>query len=74
MIQSNQGFTSMIVRMQTGLTAEGKPSYKDKSYPRILPSVTQDDLYAVGEALMSLSAYRIHHIQRLDREEMVRLP
>lgn len=70
MIQSNQGFSSMVLRLQTGVTDKGAPVYKDKSYPRVLPTITQDDVYAVGAALVSLSSWTLHHIQRIDRQDL----
>ena len=65
MIQSNQGFSSMVLRLQTGVNDAGAPLYKDKSYPRVLPTVTADDIYTVGGALAGLSNWTLHHIQRL---------
>lgn len=70
MIQSNQGFSSMVLHLQTGVNDAGAPLYKDKSYPRVLPTVTIDDLYAVGGALAGLSNWTLHHIQRLDRADL----
>jgi hypothetical protein len=73
MIDINQGFSSMVLRLQTGIDEEGAAVFKDKSYPRVLPSATPDDLYQVGEALASLSSWRLHFIQRIDREDLVRI-
>ncbi|MGZ4031985.1 MAG: DUF1659 domain-containing protein [Tumebacillaceae bacterium] len=72
MIQSEQGFSSMVLRMQAGVNDAGAPVYKDKSYPRVLPTAALDDLYAVGEALASLSTWTLHHIQRVDRNDLFR--
>ncbi|ASS76633.1 hypothetical protein CIG75_17770 [Tumebacillus algifaecis] len=73
MIDINQGFSSMVLRLQTGTDGEGNAVYKDKSYPRVLPTATADDLYQVGEALASLSSWRLSFIQRVDREDLVRI-
>jgi hypothetical protein len=73
MINSNQGWTSMTLRLQTGFDEKGTPLYKDKSYSRVLPDAEQDDVYAVGEALASLSTYQLHHIQLLNREDLTRI-
>jgi hypothetical protein len=72
MIQTNQGFSSMVLRMQSGVNDTGAPVFKDKSYPRVMPTAAIDDLYAVGEALASLSNWTLHHIQRVDRNDLVR--
>ena len=42
------------VVFQTGLTGEGKPIYKTKSYSNVAEDVTPDQLPQVGEALASL--------------------
>ncbi|PWK15040.1 DUF1659 domain-containing protein [Tumebacillus permanentifrigoris] len=73
MINSNQGWTSMMLRLQTGFDEKGTPQYKDKAYSRVLPSAAEDDVYAVGEALASLSTYKLHHIQLLEREDLTRI-
>lgn len=73
MINSNQGWTSMVLRLQTGFDEKGAPQYKDKAYSRVLPTATQEDVYAIGEALASLSSYRLHHVQRLNREDLTRI-
>lgn len=63
----------MVLRLQTGVTEQGSPVYKDKSYSRVLPSVTGADLFEVGEALAKLSSWGLHHVQRVDREDLVRI-
>lgn len=73
MINTNQGFSSMVLNMQTGINDNGLPLLKDKSYPRVLPNAVTEDLYTVGEALASLSNWPLHHIQRVDREDMIRI-
>ncbi|KEO81424.1 DUF1659 domain-containing protein [Tumebacillus flagellatus] len=73
MINTNEGFSSMSLHLQTGFDEKGAPLYKDKSYSRVLPSAAQDDVYAVGEALASLSSYQLHHIQLTNREDLTRI-
>ncbi|WP_038084678.1 DUF1659 domain-containing protein [Tumebacillus flagellatus] len=72
MINTTEGFSSMMLHLQTGFDEKGAPQYKDKSYTRVTPTATQDDVYAVGEALASLSSYQLHHIQLLNREDLTR--
>ncbi|KEO81390.1 DUF1659 domain-containing protein [Tumebacillus flagellatus] len=73
MINSNQGWTSMTLRLQTGFDEKGAPQYKDKGYSRVLPSAAQADVYAVGEALAGLTSYDLHHIQLTNREDLTRI-
>jgi predicted aconitase len=72
MIEIVQGHSTMVLNLQIGETEEGTPLFKDKSYSMVLPNANEDDLFAVGEALASLSAWKLHHIQRIDRENIVK--
>ncbi|HEU4962589.1 MAG TPA: DUF1659 domain-containing protein [Bacilli bacterium] len=72
MIETNQGFSSMALRLQAGVDETGEVDYKDKTYSRVLPTVTDDDFFAVGEALASLSAWTLHHVERIDRNDLFR--
>lgn len=72
MITTNEGFSSMMLHLQMGVDENGAPQFKDKSYSRIVPMATQEDVYAVGEALASLSSYTLHHIQLMQREDLIR--
>jgi hypothetical protein len=73
MINTERGFSSMVLRVQTGVDEAGSAVFKDKSYSRVLPTASQEDLYAVAEALMSLSSWSLHHVQRVDREDLIRI-
>lgn len=70
MIETNQGFSSMGLSLHAGVTEDGKSVFKEKTYSRVKPSVTDADFYAVGEALAGLSAWTLHHIDRTDRAAM----
>ena len=56
--------SKLRVVFQTGLTGEGKPIYKTKSYANVAEDVTPDQLQQVGEALASLSTYPMGGIQQ----------
>ena len=56
--------SKLRVVFQTGLTEEGKPIYKTKSYANVVEDVTPDQLQQVGEALASLSTYPMGGIQQ----------
>lgn len=67
------GFSSMVLTLQTGTNEGGKAVYKDKTYSRVMPSASLDDLYEVGEALARLSAWPLHHIERINRADLYNL-
>lgn len=56
--------SKLRVIFQTGLSDEGKPIYKAKSYSNVAEDVTPDQLQQVGEALGSLSTYPMGGIQQ----------
>ena len=56
--------SNLRVIFETGLTEEGKPIYKTKSYSNLAEDVTPDQLSQVGEALASLSTYPLGGIQQ----------
>ncbi|MCX7571125.1 DUF1659 domain-containing protein [Tumebacillus sp. DT12] len=72
MIEINQNHSTMVLNLQYGTNEEGTPLFKDKTYSKVRPDITEDELYAVGEALASLSAWALHHVQRVDREDIVK--
>ena len=55
--------SKLRVSFQTGLTYEGKPIYKTRSFSNVIEDVTPDQLSRVGEALASLSTYPLGTIQ-----------
>ena len=70
MLEILKGFSSLVLTLQTGVSEAGKIQVKDKSYPRVLPTATEDDLYTVGTALAGLSAWPLDHIERVNREDL----
>ena len=56
--------SKLRVIFETGLTGDGKPIYKTKSYPNVAEGETPDQLQQVGEALASLSTYPKGGIQQ----------
>ena len=66
-------YSSMVLRLQTGADEDGTPLYKDKSYPRLRRSSTAAEIFAAGTALASLSAWELHHVQRVDRSAVDRI-
>ena len=56
--------SKLRVIFETGLTEEGKPIYKTKSYANVAEGVTPDQLQDVGVALASLSTYPMGGIQQ----------
>ena len=56
--------SKLRVIFETGLTEEGKPIFKTRSYSNVAEDVTPEQLQQVGEALASLSTYPMGGIQQ----------
>ena len=56
--------SKLRVIFETGLTEEGKPIFKTRSYSNLAEDVTPEQLQQVGEALASLSTYPMGGIQQ----------
>jgi Protein of unknown function (DUF1659) len=59
------------VIFETGLSDEGKPIYKAKSYSNVADGVTPEQLQQVGLALASLSTYPMDGIQHSELREIL---
>jgi hypothetical protein len=59
------------VIFETGLSDEGKPIYKAKSYSNVAEGVTPDQLQKVGVALASLTTYPLGGIQQSILHEVI---
>lgn len=70
----NSLVSTLVIQVQTGVGATGKPMLKAKSYPFLSPSVTDDVVYEVGQAIASLQSDPLHAIERIDRAELVSAP
>ncbi|MDB5083814.1 MAG: hypothetical protein JWN30_700 [Bacilli bacterium] len=73
-MQRNPQAATLVIQVQTGVTAAGKPMVKSKSYPIIDPSATDDQVYAIGQAIASLQQEPAVAIERLDRAVLVATP
>ncbi|HZK24278.1 MAG TPA: DUF1659 domain-containing protein [Oscillospiraceae bacterium] len=59
------------VRLQSGVDDEGNPVVVSRTYGRVLPAVTNDDLHEVFTALMSLQGFSIYALRRLEDGELI---
>jgi hypothetical protein len=50
--------------LETGVDAEGKPIFKNKSFNNVKTSATADQLYATANALIGLQQHPIFNIEQ----------
>lgn len=65
--------SSLTLVRQTGITQEGKPVLKSKTINNVRANATNEDLYAVADALSVLFSHPIVKIERKDSGILVDL-
>ncbi|HHX73288.1 MAG TPA: DUF1659 domain-containing protein [Firmicutes bacterium] len=59
------------VRLQTGVDNNGDPILVSRTYGRIRPAATHQDVYDVISALMGLQNFSVYAIRRLEDGELI---
>ncbi|UOF92174.1 DUF1659 domain-containing protein [Fodinisporobacter ferrooxydans] len=70
MIASNIDTTHLVIRIIAGTTVDGKAIYKNRTYNNIKVSATDDDVYAVGQAMASLQADQVAAVERINTNKL----
>jgi hypothetical protein len=66
-----RNFTRCQVRLQSGTDGEGHPVYVSRIFSRIKPDTTNQDLYDVIMAILSLQDLPVHTVRRLEDGELI---
>ncbi|MGF7184532.1 hypothetical protein GGQ84_000616 [Desulfitispora alkaliphila] len=53
--------------VQVGVDDEGEPQFANRNYNRLKPSASDEDTYAVAQALGSLQIYPVAAVNRTDQ-------
>ena len=56
---------------ETGMSEDGKPIHKTKSYANVQKDATPDQLSQAADALGSLSAYPLISVERTDKHNII---
>lgn len=64
--------TKMILKVQTGVTAAGKPAYAQRSLKHINPALGNDDFLDIGEAIGGLQSHEVASVARQDQANLVK--
>lgn len=62
--------TELVVRYQTGTTAEGSPVFRQKTFAGLKMDVTDEDLYEVASTLFALLEYPLVSVTRNNRFDL----
>lgn len=62
--------SSLRFRIQTGTNANGQPIYRVRTYNRVKPEATDQDVYDVAQALGGLQVYPVTAISRVNEGDL----
>lgn len=65
-IVSTNNPTGLKLRFDCGKDNNGKVVVKSKTYSKINPNATNDDIYAVAKAISSLQEHSLIEVQKID--------
>lgn len=57
--------------LQTGTNASGNPIFVNRNYRNIKVDATDQDVYAVAEALAELQIYTLNAVDRIDTNQLI---
>ncbi|GIM46292.1 hypothetical protein DNHGIG_18410 [Collibacillus ludicampi] len=64
------GYSSLVLQLQTGTDATGKPKLKQKEFPNVKATATDQDIFEVAQALAKLQGLPLYSVMRVDRAEL----
>ncbi|ACB86107.1 DUF1659 domain-containing protein [Natranaerobius thermophilus] len=67
-----KGPTRVQFRLVIGNDDEGKPVFRTRSFGRITPNATDEEIYDIGEKMMSLQKHQVFNVNRIDHKELVK--
>lgn len=62
--------SKIILRFETGMDDNGKPTFKNKTYPRVKKESTPEQLLQAANALAGLSEFYLSTVQRTDNHDI----
>jgi hypothetical protein len=68
-IQANPTGSQLVIRVETGVNAQGAKTYSNRSYD-LKNEATDEDVFAVAQALASLQSRIVASVQRIHTFEL----
>jgi len=59
------------LRFMVGQDAQGNPIYRSRSYSNVKPAASDDDLFAVGNALAGLQQHTLDEVRRISEYVLI---
>ncbi|QZT35229.1 DUF1659 domain-containing protein [Caldalkalibacillus thermarum TA2.A1] len=70
---SNPYDTRLILVFYVGDDEDGNPIERSKTFSRVKPTATDEDLYQVAQALASLQTHLLVETERADRATLINI-
>lgn len=64
----------LLLLVQVGLDEQDKPILRTRSFSRVKPEVTDEDLHALALALADLQEHELYQVRRVDDSELLAQP
>ncbi|NMB41404.1 MAG: DUF1659 domain-containing protein [Firmicutes bacterium] len=61
----------MQLRLTVGQDDEGNPIYRSRSYSNVKPMASDDDVFAVGNALAGLQQHDLKEVRRINEHILI---
>ncbi|NLW07150.1 MAG: DUF1659 domain-containing protein [Clostridia bacterium] len=62
--------STLRLQVQTGTDSEGKPVYRLRSFSRVKPEASDQDVYDVAVALGNLQVHPVNAISRVNESDL----
>jgi hypothetical protein len=72
MVVSKTDTSHLIIRTQTGTTPTGKPILKNRAYTNVKVTASDEDVYAIGEAMANLQSDPVVAVERLNSNTLTK--
>lgn len=70
-ITKQTGAAKLVLRLQTGVDGTGVPELSTRTYSKVKPTVTDQELYDVAQAIADLCVYPLYRVNRVDDAALI---
>ncbi len=70
-ITKQAGAAKLVLRLQTGVDGKGVPELSSRTYSKIKPATTDQNLYDVAQAIADLTSYPLYRVNRVDDAALI---
>lgn len=60
----NDQSAKLVLKVQTGTNASSNPVYASRTFGKVNPSIDDEDLFTIGQAIASLQSYPLAAVNR----------